>query len=76
MRCTLSPDASLQRTIDGHDVLIVAMNDGEMVNEEKTPHTQVNVTNGLVMLMPKEERYVLRNIGKQPLDLLLIDLRK
>jgi hypothetical protein len=40
---------------DGDDVLIVAMSDGEVVNEASTPQTQINVTNGLVMLMPKEE---------------------
>jgi len=62
--------------IEGNDVLIVAMNDGEIVNEAKTPQTRLNVTNGQVMLMPKEEPYLLRNTGKQTLDLLLVDVRK
>lgn len=75
-RFTLAPDASLHRMIEGHDVLIVAMSDGEIVNEAKTPQTRLNLTNGLVMLMSKEEPYLLRNTGKQTLDLLVIDVRK
>jgi hypothetical protein len=75
-RFRLAPDAPLHCTIEGHDVLIVAMSDGEIVNEAKTPLTRLNVTNGLVMLMPKEEPYLLRNTGRQTLDLLVIDVRK
>ena len=75
-RYTLAPGAPLRRMNEGHDVLIVAMTDGEIVNEAKTPQTQLNVTNGLVMLMPKEESYLFRNIGEQTLDLLVIDVRK
>jgi hypothetical protein len=75
-RYTLAPGAPLQRTVAGHDVLLVGMNDGEVVNEAKAPQTHVSVTNGTVMFMSKEEPYLLRNIGKQSLDLLLIDVRK
>jgi len=52
------------------------MNDGELANEIKLPQTHVNVTNGSVVLMPKEETYLLRNIGKQNLELLVIEIRK
>jgi hypothetical protein len=75
-RYTLEPGAPLHPTVVGHDVLVVGMNDGELVNEAKAPQTHMNVTNGTVMLMSKEEPYLLRNIGKQTLDLLLIDVRK
>ncbi|HEV2398667.1 MAG TPA: hypothetical protein VGS27_17115 [Candidatus Sulfotelmatobacter sp.] len=75
-RFTLAPNAPLHRMIEGHDVLIVAMNDGEIVNEAKTPQTRLNLTSGEVMLMPKEELYLFRNTGKQTLDLLVIDVRK
>jgi len=75
-RFTLAPDAPLHRMAEGHDVLIVAMNDGEIVNEAKTPQTRLNLTNGQVMLMPKEEPFLFRNTGKQTLDLLVIDVRK
>jgi len=34
------------------------------------------VSNGSVMLMPKEESYLLRNVGKADLELLVIELRK
>jgi len=52
------------------------MNDGELTNEAKATQTHMNVTNGTMMLMPKEETYLLRNIGKQSLDLLLIVVKK
>ena len=75
-RFTLAPDAPLHRTIEGHDVLIVAMSNGEIVNEAKTPQTRLNLTNGQVMLMPKDEPFLFRNTGKQTLDLVVIDVRK
>jgi hypothetical protein len=62
--------------VEGTDVLIVGMNNGEVANEKKSPQSRVNVTNGLAMLMPKEEPYLLRNIGKQSLELLVIEVRK
>lgn len=54
-RFTLEPDAPLHRTIEGHDVLIVAMSNGEIVNEAKTPQSRLNLTKGQVMLIPNEE---------------------
>jgi mannose-6-phosphate isomerase-like protein (cupin superfamily) len=60
----------------GSDVLIVGMNNGELVNEKKSPQNHVGVSSGSVMLMPKEERYLLRNIGKESLELLVIEVRK
>ena len=62
--------------VKGHDVLVVGMNDGELTNDAKATQTHMNVTNGTMMLMPKEETYLLRNIGKQSLDLLLIVVKK
>ncbi len=75
-RYRLEPGAALHPTVVGHDVLVVGMNDGELVNEAKAPQTHMNVKNGTVMLISKEEPYLLQNIGKQTLDLLLIDVRK
>jgi hypothetical protein len=75
-RFTLSPGAPLSRLVAGHDVLIVGMSDGELVNEAKSPRTNINVWNGSVVLMPKEEHYLLRNIGKQDVQLLVVDLRR
>jgi mannose-6-phosphate isomerase-like protein (cupin superfamily) len=62
--------------VRGIDVLIVGMNSGELLNEKKSPQNHVDVSNGLVMLMPKEEPYLLRNIGKENLELLVIEVRK
>ncbi len=75
-RCILAPGAPLNRPVEGTDVLVVGMNDGELVNEKKSPQNHVNVSSGLVMLMPKEEPYLLRNIGKENLELLVIEVRK
>ncbi|HET7891084.1 MAG TPA: hypothetical protein VFL34_06140 [Candidatus Sulfotelmatobacter sp.] len=61
--------------VEGTDVLIVGVNNGELVNEKKSPQSHVNVSNGLVMLMPKEEPYLLRNIAKENLELLVIEIR-
>ena len=55
---------------------MVGMNSGELLNEKKSPQKHVSVSNGLVMLMPKEEPYLLRNIGKENLELLVIEVRK
>jgi mannose-6-phosphate isomerase-like protein (cupin superfamily) len=75
-RCILAPGAPLNPLVEGADVLIVGMNNGELVNEKRSPQSQVSVSNGSVMLMPKEEPYLLRNIGKENLELLVIEVRK
>jgi mannose-6-phosphate isomerase-like protein (cupin superfamily) len=75
-RYILAPGAPLNPPVEGTDVLIVVMNGGELVNEKKSPKNHVNVSSGLVMLMPKEDPYLLRNIGKENLELLMIEVRK
>jgi hypothetical protein len=75
-RCILAPGAPLNPLVEGTDVLIVAMNNGELVNEKKSPQSHINVSSGLVMLMSKEEPYLLRNVGKENLDLLVIEVSK
>jgi hypothetical protein len=64
------------RQIVGGEVLIVARNSGEVVDEKKSPPTHINVFENLVMLMPKHEPYLLRNNGKNNLELMLIEIRK
>ena len=75
-RYTLAPGAPLDRMGPKYDNVVVGMNQGQLANETKSPRTYVSVTEGLVMLMPKEEKYRFRNIGKENLDLLVIELRK
>jgi hypothetical protein len=73
----LVPGAPLDsRQVFGGEVLIVGRDNGEVVNEKKSPPVRINVYEGLVMLMPKEEPYLLRNSGKDNLELLLIEIRK
>jgi mannose-6-phosphate isomerase-like protein (cupin superfamily) len=75
-RFNLSPGAPLTPLIEGQDVLIVGMGDGELINEAKSPSARVNVRNGSVLLMPREEHYLLRNIGKQDVDVLVVHIRR
>ena len=74
-RYTLAPGAPLSPVV-GRYVLIVGRNSGELVNEKKSPPSHVNISDGSVMLMPKEEPYLLRNIGKESVELLVIEVRK
>jgi len=76
-RFILAPGAPLDSgTIVGSEVLIVVRNKGELVNEKRSPPRHIDVYDGLVMLMPKEEPYLLRNIGKESVELLVIEVRK
>lgn len=75
-RFNLAPGAPLTRTIEGHDLLIVALGDGELVNETKSPPLHISMRIGSVILMPKEEVYLLRNVGKQELGVLVILTRQ
>jgi len=75
-RYILAPGAPLNPPVEGHDAVIVGMNNGELVNEKESPPSHVSVQNGWVMLMPKEDPYLLRNIGKESVELLVIEVRK
>ena len=73
----LAPGASLDsQSIVGGEVLIVEKNNGEVINEKKTPPSHIGVYDGSVMLMPREEPYLLRNIGREKVELLVIEVRK
>jgi|HubBroStandDraft_6_1064221.scaffolds.fasta_scaffold1283537_1 hypothetical protein len=63
------------RAIVGGEVLIIGRNNGEIINEKKSPPNRIYVYDGSVMLMSKGEPYLLRNIGKDYLDLLVIEVR-
>jgi mannose-6-phosphate isomerase-like protein (cupin superfamily) len=75
-RFNLSPGAPLTPLVEGQEVLIFGMGDGELVNETKSPPAHISVRNGSVVLMPQEEHYLLRNIGKQELDVLVVQVRR
>ena len=75
-RFNLSPGASLTPLVEGQEALIFGMGDGELVNEKKSPPAHVNVRNGSMVLMPREQHYLLRNIGKQELDVLVVQVRR
>ncbi len=76
-RFLLAPGASIDsQSIVGGEVLIVGKNTGEISNEKKPLPNHFNVFDGLVMLMPKGEPYLLKNVGQFEVDLLLIEVRK
>jgi hypothetical protein len=75
-RCILAPGAPLNPLVKGREILIIGMNDGELINEKMSPQKHINVSKGLVMLMPKKEPYLLRNVGKESLELLVVEVRK
>lgn len=64
-RITLSPGALLTKGIPGDDEVFIGMGSGELVNEAKSPPVDVPVSEGSLFLMPKDEPYSLRNVGKQ-----------
>ena len=72
----LSPGAPLHSPVEGRDAAIVGMNNGELVNEKKSAPNHVTLSRDSVMWMPKEEPYLLRNVGKENIELLLIEIRK
>jgi hypothetical protein len=75
IRYILAPGAPLNQPVEGTEDLIVGMGNGELLNEKKSQQSHITVFDGLVMLMPKQEPYLLRNVGKESLTLLLIEIR-
>ena len=76
-RFILAPGAPLDsQAIAGGEVLIVGRNNGEVMNQKKSPPSHIYVYDGSVMLMSKKEPYLLRNIGKESIELLVIEVRE
>ena len=72
IRIRLSPGAPLTKWFAGEDEVIVGMGKGDLANEAKSPLADIPVSEGSVFLMPKDEPYKLRNVGKQELEILVI----
>jgi hypothetical protein len=72
---TLSPGGTLTRWVPGEDDLIVGEAEGILVNEAKSQALPIDITAGLVLFMPKDEPYNLRNIGKQDLRIVVVRMR-
>lgn len=72
---TLSPGALLTRWIPSEDDIIVGEGEGTLTNEAKSPALPIKMTAGLVLFMPKDEPYKLRNVGKQILRINVIRIR-
>lgn len=61
--------------MDGYDNVIVALSDGSLLNESKLSEQSFYVAAQQTFLMPRDETYVLRNVGSKGLTLLVIELR-
>jgi mannose-6-phosphate isomerase-like protein (cupin superfamily) len=62
----------LTRWVPGDDEVIIGMGTGDLENEAKSPHVDVSVSEGSIFLMPKDEPYRLRNVGKQDVEVRVI----
>ncbi len=65
---------TMPKSICAEDQLIVAMRKGELLNKAKAPPAASPLARGPSFLLPKKEACVLRNAGKQEVDVLLICL--
>ena len=75
-RFKLAPGAPLNPLVLDYDAIIVGMGPGQLVIEKKSPPTNINVSDGSVILMPKKQPYLLRNVGNESLEVLVIEVRK
>lgn len=71
----LSPGGTLTRWVPGEDDLIVGEGGGTLTNEAKSPAVPIDMTAGLVLFIPKDEPYKLRNVGKQSVRIIIIRMR-
>jgi hypothetical protein len=72
---TLHPGGLLTRWIPDEDDLIVGEGEGILANEAKSPTLPINMTAGVILFLPKDEPYKLRNIGKQDVRITVIRMR-
>ena len=57
------------------DDLVVGEGDGTLANEAKSPVLPINMKVGVILFLPKNEPYKLRNVGKQDLHITVIRMR-
>jgi hypothetical protein len=72
---TLHPGGLLTRWIPDEDDLIVGEGEGSLANEAKSPALPIAMTAGVILFLPKEEPYKLRNVGKQDVHITVIRMR-
>jgi len=71
-KIVLSPGALLTRWVPGEDELIIGQGVGELTNEAKSPSLPIAMSAGVVLFMPRDEPYELRNAGKEDVVVLVI----
>jgi hypothetical protein len=69
---TLHPGGLLTRWIADEDDLIVGEGEGSLANEAKTPALPIGMTAGVILFLPKNEPYKLRNVGKEDVRITVI----
>lgn len=69
---TIAPGGLLTKGVPGDDEVFIWMGIGRLVNEAKSPTVDVSVSEGSIFLMPKDELYRLRNVGKLDVKIRII----
>ena len=72
---TLSPGALLTGWVPDEDDLIVGQGEGILANEAKSPALPIDMTAGVILFLPENEPYKLRNVGKADVRITVIRMR-
>jgi hypothetical protein len=71
----LAAGAPLEKPVEGQESVLVAMTNGDFINEISSPESKFSLTAGRVVLLPRNQRYKIRNVGDKPATVLMIQLR-
>jgi len=74
-RWNLAAGAPMILPMTGYDDLVVGLNDGILINETAKPAARITMSQGSVILVPKNERRIFRNDGGHNLMLVVIENR-
>jgi len=72
---TIEPGAAVEEARPSSDCLIIGINGGDLVNE-KPSFLHVSLEKDVVILMPKQHPFRLRNKGSENIELRLLEIRR
>jgi len=72
----LAPGAPFDAGSANYDRILVAVTDGRLVNEARPTPEHFILQSGSVLLLCKEEKYLLRNAGDKDLHIILVLISK
>jgi hypothetical protein len=71
----LAPGPTLTRWLPDEDDTVVGEEEGSLENEAKSPVLPITMKAGVILFMPKDEPYHLKNVGKKSLYIQVIRMR-